>query len=99
MFNTTRTPKGKNGGDLVRSLASVVGQLNVSLESVLSPARYKVMQASFELGQTTKESFASAFSMPQRRTLRPVMLGEAKAVETAKLDFYRESKFISLSID
>ena len=99
MFNTTRTPKGKNGGDLVRALASAVGQLNVSLESVLSPAMYKVMQASFELGQTTKEPFASAFSMPQRRTLRAVMLEEAKAVETAKLDFYRESKFISLSID
>ena len=99
MFNTTRTPKGKNGGDLVKALAGAVGQLNVSLESVLSPAMYKVIQASFELGQTTKEPFASTFSMPQRRTLRAVMLEEAKVVETAKLDFYRESKFISLSID
>ena len=100
MFQTTRVPKGKKGvGDLTRALASAVGQLNVSLESVLSPVMYKLMQLSFELGQTTKESFASTFTMPQRRTLRAVMIDEAKAVDTAKLDFYRESKFISLSID
>ena len=99
MFQTTRVPKGKNGGDLIRALASAVGQLNVSLEAVLSPAMHKVMKVSFELGQTTKEPLASTFSMPQRRILRAVMLEEAKAVETEKLDFYRESKFISLSID
>ena len=84
---------------LVKALAGAVGQLNVSLEAMLSPAIHTLMEVSFELGQTTQEPFDSVFSMPQRRALRACMLEESKAIDNAKLEFYRESRFVSLSID
>ena len=84
---------------MVKALAGAVGKLNVSLEAMLSPAIHTLMEVSFELGQTTQEPFDSVFSMPQRRALRACMLEESKAIDNAKLEFYRESRFVSLSID
>ena len=100
MFQFSQSKKKKaSHDDLVKALGSAVGQLNVSLESMLSPAIRKLLQVAFELGQTTQDQFSSAFSMPTRRCLRAAMLEEAKAVNNAKLDFYRQSRFVSMSID
>ena len=85
MFQFSQSKKKKaSHDDLVKALGSAVGQLNVSLESMLSAIR-KLLQVAFELGQTTQDQFSSAFSMPTRRCLRAAMLEEAKAIIIMKL--------------
>ena len=99
MFRPTQTKKKTSNDDLTKALGNAVGQLNVSLESMLSPSIYRLLQVAFELGQTAHDPFSSVFTMPTRRALRAAMIEEAKAVNDAKLAFYRQSRFVSLSID
>ena len=99
MLQVARTTKANSSDDLVRALASAVGEVNVSLEAMLSEPIRKVIQVAFDLGQTTREPFDSVVKMPTRRVLRATMIEEAKKVDDGKLDHYRESPFVSLSID
>lgn len=99
MIQVSNTTKAGASDELARALASAVGEVNVSLEAMLSAPVKKLLQVAFEIGQANAGPFDSVVKMPTRRVLRATMIDEAKKVDAGKLDHYRESLFVSLSID
>ena len=99
MIQVSKPSKAGSSDELVRALASAVGEVNVSLESMLSEPIRKLIQVAFEIGQANEGPFDSVIKMPTRRVLRATMIDEANKVDAGKLDQYRQSLFVSLSVD